>query len=123
MPVKFERAGREARYLELRLCWADGCRVKAVLAYRTDADRQGESGDVRTWPEWSDPRIPALLRGLLAGLAAKLVGYADEAVGGLPASVRQAVRFLWGRRYPTKKWLWLFSCELLREWVTPSLGC
>ena len=48
MPVKFERAGREARCLELRLCWADSCRVKAVLAYRTDADRQGESGDVRT---------------------------------------------------------------------------
>ena len=54
MPVKFEWAGREARCLELRLWWADGCRVKSVLAYRTDADRQGECGDVRTWPEWSD---------------------------------------------------------------------
>lgn len=117
MPVKFERAGREARCLELRLCWADGCGLKAVLAYRTDADRQGESGDVRTWPEWSDPRTPALLRGLLAGLAAKLVCYADEAVGGLPASVRRAVQFLRARGYPTRKWLRPFGCELLRRGV------
>ena len=117
MPVKFERAGRVARCLELRLDWTSERSVKAALAYRTDADRQGESGDVRTWPEWSDPRAPALLRGLLAGLAAKVARFADPAVGGLPASVRQAVQFLRGRGYPTKRWLRPFGCELLRRGV------
>ena len=82
-----------------------------------DSNRQGESGDVRTWPEWSDPRAPALLRGLLAGLAAKVARFADPAVGGLPASVRQAVQFLRGRGYPTKRWLRPFGCELLRRGV------
>ena len=60
--------------------------VKAVLAYRTDADRQGESGDVRTWPEWQDPRTPALLLGLLSGLAAKVVRYTAPG-GGRPSSL------------------------------------
>jgi hypothetical protein len=50
MPVCFERAGTVARCLELRLSWGSDSEVKAVLAYRTDADRQGESGDVTTWP-------------------------------------------------------------------------
>ena len=56
MPVGFERAGRVARCLELCLDWTSATAVKVTLAFRTDLDRQGESGDVRTWPEWQDPR-------------------------------------------------------------------
>ena len=113
MPVVFERAGRVARCLELRLSWAEEDRVKAHLAYRTDADRQGESGDVRTWPEWSDPRTPALLRGLLAGLASKLVRYSAAGVGGFPSSIRAAVQFLRRRGYPSRRRP--FAAELVRH--------
>ena len=77
MPVGFERGGRVARCLELRIDWENQSSVKAVLAYRTDQDRQGESSDVRTWPEWRDLRVPVILRGLLVGLATKLVDYTD----------------------------------------------
>jgi hypothetical protein len=42
MPVGFERGGQVARCLELRINWIDTPNtVKATLAYRTDADRQG----------------------------------------------------------------------------------
>ena len=114
MPVVFERAGRVCRCLELRLSWADPSAVKATLAYRTDEDRQGESGDLVTWPEWRDPRAPALLHGLLTGLATKVVKYTAPGVGGLPASIRGAVRFLRGRGYPTKRWFRPFGLQLLR---------
>ena len=40
MPVGFERGGREARCLELRIDWRTP-KVKATVAYRTDEDRQG----------------------------------------------------------------------------------
>ena len=121
MPVGFERAGRVARCLELRLDWTAEAAVKATLAYRTDADRQGESSDVRTWPEWQDPRAPALLRGLLAGLASKLLRYSEPGLGGLPASIRRAVRFLRQRGYPTHRWYRAFGCELLRQGA--PIGC
>ena len=114
MPVQFERGGRLARCLELRLEWRDGYSVKATLAFRTDSDRQGESGDVRTWPEWRDPRTPGLLHGLLAGLASKVVKYSAKEVGGLPASIRGALRFLSGRGYPKKRWFRPFGLELVR---------
>ena len=114
MPVGFERGGRTARCLELRLDWIDASKVKSVLAYRTDNDRQGESGDVRTWPEWRDPRAAFVLHGLLVGLATKLVTYADVSIGGFPASLRQAMRFLRQRAYPIKLWLRPFALELLR---------
>ena len=64
MPVAFERGGRIVRCLELRISWLNAEKVQAVLAYRTDADRQGESHDVRTWPEWHDPRTWLVLHGL-----------------------------------------------------------
>ena len=51
MPVGFERGGRVARCLELRLDWSHPATVRAVLAYRTNDDRQSESHDVRTWPD------------------------------------------------------------------------
>ena len=44
MPVGFERGGRIARCLELRIDWTSEVAVKAVLAYRTDEDRQGKAG-------------------------------------------------------------------------------
>jgi hypothetical protein len=121
MPVGFERADRLARCLELRLDWRENENVKAVLAFRTDPDRQGESNDVRTWPEWRDPRTPGLLRGLLAGLASKVVRYADPELGGFTASIRGAVRFLRERRYPMKRWFRPFAAELLR--LGAPLGC
>lgn len=121
MPVQYERGGQVARCLELRLDWRVSDAVKAVLAYRTDADRQGESGDVTTWPRWQDPRAPPLLHGLLTGLATKLVKYTDPGISGLPASIRAAVQFLRARGYPTKKWYRPFGLELLRLGV--PLGC
>ena len=114
MPVVFERGGRVARCLELRISWGCAEKVKAVLAYRTDPDRQGESRDVRTWPEWQDPRTRSVLHGLLAGLASKLVTYSHDNVGGFPASLRQALRFLRARKYPTKAWLRPFALQLAR---------
>ena len=114
MPVVFERGGRVARCLELRVDWRSPSMIKAVLAYRTDDDRQGESHDVRTWPEWQDPRTRVVLPGLLAGLASKLINYSDPALGGFPASLRQALRFLRDKRFPTKLWLRPFALQLLR---------
>ena len=114
MPVGFERGGRVARCLELRIMWTDSTIIKAVLAYRTDTDRQGESNDVRTWPGWQDPRTRTVLPGLLAGLASKLTSYSHSSLGGLPASLRQALYFLRCRGYPTKHWLRPFALQLLR---------
>ena len=120
-PVGFERADRVARCLELRLNWTSATAVKVTLTFRTDLDRQGESGDVRTWPEWQDPRALALLRGLLAGLASKVMQYSNCEVGGYTSSIRGAVRFLRGLHYPSKRWLRLFGAELLRHGA--PLGC
>ena len=114
MPVVFERGGRVARCLELRIDWRNPSMIKATLAYRTDDDRQGESHDVRTWPEWLDPRTRVVLAGLLAGLASQLVNYSDPALAGFPASLRQALRFLRDKRFPTKRWLRPFALQLLR---------
>ena len=72
---------------EVHLEWSAECPVKAILAYRTDADPQGESGDVRTWPGRLDPRTSALLRGLLAALTSKVIQHTAPEVDGLPASV------------------------------------
>ena len=114
MPVVFERGGRIARCLELRIEWSNCTMIKAALAYRTDDDRQGESHDVRTWPEWQDPRARVVLPGLLAGLASKLIMYSDPALGGFPASLRQSMQFLRCKRFPTKHWLRPFALQLLR---------
>ena len=48
MPVKLEGSGSQRRMLEVVL--SAGTPVKAVLAFRDDPDRQGESGDVVSWP-------------------------------------------------------------------------
>ena len=94
MPIKLEGFGATRRCLELRLALNPAAGLKAVMAYRADADRQGESMDVTSWPPWRDLRARSLLRPLLLGLAAKLVQYHVDGVHGLPASLRAAVRFL-----------------------------
>ena len=71
--------------LKLRLDWTADVGVRAVLAFRTDPDRQGESQDVRTWPDWADPRVGAVLHGLLSGLAPKVVRYATPNINDLTA--------------------------------------
>ena len=121
MPVGFERGGRVARCLELRLDWSHPATVRAVLAYRTNDDRQSESHDVRTWPDWRDPRTPLVLPGLLAGLATKLTNYADPALGGFSASLRRALHFLRCKQYPAKHWQRAFALQLLRMGVRFSL--
>ena len=117
MPVKFEDAGSVKRFLELRITLLPNCPVKAVLAFGTDNDRQGESNDVESWPPWADPRTRTLLNGLLLGLASKLVQYHVDGVAGLPASIRGAVQFLRGRGYPTRAWLRPFALALLHRGV------
>ena len=121
MPVGFERGGRVARCLELRLDWSNPTAISAVLAYRRDDDLQWESRDVRTWPEWHDPRTPLVLPGLLAGLATKITNYADPALGGFSTSLRQALRFLRCKHYHAKYWMCAFALHLLRLGVRFSL--
>lgn len=120
MPVKYERHGREVRCLETRLSWT-GTSLTAVLAFRTDVDRQGESGDVTSWPLWKDPRTPSILHGLLSGLASKLLCYSSPDVGGLPKSIRKALQFLRQRCYPTHVWARPFALALVRYGAPP--GC
>ena len=117
MPVKFEGSGRVKRFLEMRISLVPNHPVKALLAFRTDQDRQGESNDVESWPPWADPRTRTLLKGLLLGLASKLVQYNVDGIAGFPASIRGAVQFLRGRRYPTRTWLRPFALALLHKGV------
>ena len=117
MPVKFEGSGSVKRFLEMRITLLPNHPVKAMLAFRTDNDRQGESNDVESWPPWADPRTRTLVKGLLMGLASKLVQYHVDGIAGLPASIRGAVRFLRGRRYPTRSWLRPFALALLHRGV------
>ena len=46
--------------------------------------------------------------------SAKLLNCSDKNVGGLPASIRQALQFLRARKYPTKAWLRPFALQLSR---------
>ena len=117
MPVKFEGSGRVKRFLEMRISLVPNHPVKALLAFRTDQDRQGESNDVESWPPWADPRTRTLLKGLLLGLASKLVQCNVDGIAGFPASIRGAVQFLRGRRYPTRTWLRPFALALLHKGV------
>ncbi len=87
---------------------------RAVLAFRTDADRQGESHDVTSWPHRDDPRTPLVLLALLHGLAAKIRQYHVPGAGGYTATVRRSVVFLRGRGYPTSWWVRPFTMALLR---------
>ena len=48
MPVKAISCSSCMRCLELRLAFGHARSVRCTLAFRTDADRQGESGDVQS---------------------------------------------------------------------------
>ena len=113
MPVKGVGRGAQARCLEvhLRLGAAVPC---CILAFRTDADRQGESWDVRSWPEVDDPRTPMILPGLLMGLASKLRFYTLEGVGGYTATIRRMYQFVKSKGYPSSWWVRPLALALLR---------
>jgi hypothetical protein len=117
MPVKFEQAGTEVRCLELRLRFQPGRAVHVTVAFRTDPDRQGEAGNVTSWPGRFDPRTPRVLPGLLAGLAAKLRHYRAPGAGGFTADIRRAVQFIKAKGYPSRWWVRRFGLALLRQGV------
>ena len=58
MPVKPVSRGSVVRCLEIRVSLEPPLPVKRLLAFRTDANRQGESGDIESWPHRDDPRLP-----------------------------------------------------------------
>ena len=121
MPVKFEQAGAEVRCLELRLGFSSGQSVHVTVAFRTDADRQGEAQNVTAWPGRYDPHTPKVLPGLLAGLAAKLRHYRARGTRGFTASIRRAVSFVREKGYPSKWWVRKFALCLIRQGV--PVGC
>ena len=115
MPVKAVARGTTARLLEVRLTLARGSRVRSVLAFRTDADRQGGSGDVDSWPAPDNPRTRMLLPGLLAGLAGKLRFDTVASVGGYTATIRAMYAFVTRKHYPASWWLRPFALQLMRS--------
>jgi len=121
MPVTFEQVGNEIRCLELWLLFRSGRPVHVTVAFRTDPDRQGEAGNVTSWPGRSDPRTPRVLPGLLAGLAAKLRQYRAPGTGGFTAAIRRALTFVKAKGYPSKWWARRFGLFLLRQGV--PIGC
>ena len=121
MPVLPVSVSSTVRCLELRLSFLPGRPVRSLLAFRTDPDRQGESGDVTSWPAREDPRTRMLLPGLLHGLAAKLRFYTVEGAEGFSATVRAMVSFLKARGYPADWWMRPFALSLLRVGVHPAV--
>ena len=117
MPVKPVGSSTSARFLETRLSFATGQKPKCLLAFRTDADRQGESGDVDSWPLAFDPRAKMLIPGLIMGLVSKLRFYTTPKVGGFTATVRCIYQFMKARRYPTRWWLRPLAVALVRVGV------
>ena len=117
MPVKTVRCDPSMRCLEMRITFAQESRVRCTLAFRTDNDRQGESGDVVSWPEVDDPRTKMLLSALLLGLAAKVRFYCCHSVVGLTATVRLMCRFVASKGYPRSWWVYQFGLALLRNGV------
>ena len=120
MPVKLEGSGRERRVLEVRIQLRSDI-VHSTLAFRDDTDRQGESGDVVSWPPASDPRVKQLLPGLLSSLAARIRQYHPANCHGVTSSWRRAVQFLRRRHYPTKWWLRPFAIAAVRHGARLSL--
>ena len=104
MSVKPVSVENTIRCLGTRLSVAADTQVRCVLAFRTDADRQGKSGDVTSWPMPDDPRTPLLLSGLLAELAAKLRFYSATNVSGYTATVRRLHAFVRQRGYSHRLW-------------------
>ena len=104
MPVKPVSQASCARFLETFLSF-DAESVCCTLGFRTDADRQGESGDVQSWPPPFDPRVRAILPGLLMGTVSKLRFYTAPGIGGFTATVRRIYQFVKACRYPRRWWL------------------
>ena len=121
MPIKPVAAGNAMRCLELRLAFSDDNNTRCTLAFRTDADRQGESWDVSSWPLPDEPRTRLLLPALLAGLAAKIRFYTAPGVAGYTETVRKMYAFLRDRGYPRSWWMRGFALALARCGV--PIGC
>ena len=121
MPIKTVSCSSCARCLELRLAFGQSSQMRCMLAFRTDADRQGESGDVQSWPQPDDPRTKMLLRSLLYGMAAKVRYYCHRNVAGFTATLRAMCRFISARGYPHHWWTHEFAVALLRNGV--PMGC
>ena len=121
MPVKFVQRGTCIRLLELRVTVVPVGPPKVVVAFRTDADRQGESQDVTSWPPREDPRARLVMCSLLEGLAAKLRLYRAPGTAGYTSAIRLALRFVCQRGYPKRWWLHRFARALVRQGV--PLGC
>ena len=120
MPVKPVGQAAHARFLETFISFrANG--VCCTLGFRTDADHQGESGDVESWPPPFDPRVRLLLPGLLMGTVSKLRFYTAAGVGGFTATVRRIYQFLKARGYPKRWWLRPLAVALVRVGV--ALPC
>ena len=117
MPVKWISTDSDFRCLELRLTLRAHMPPKVVVAFRTDADRQGESKDVTSWPPRTDPRARLVVHSLLQGLAAKLRLYRVAGTGGYTAAVRAALGFVRNRRYPKRWWVRPFALALARNGV------
>ena len=120
MPVKPVGRASTARFLETRLSFASTGAAHCVLAFRTDADRQGESNDVVAWPPSFDPRARMLVPGMIMGLVSKLRFYSTKGVGGFTATVRRIYQFVKGRGYPRRWWLRPLAVALLRVGVAPA---
>ena len=121
MPVKPVSRSAVMRCLEVRVTFQEGLPPKSVLAFRTDADRQGESGDIESWPDREDPRLPVVLPGLLTGLAAKLRFYTAPGVRGYAATIREMYRFVQRKGYSTGSWMRPFALALLRVGARPAV--
>ena len=116
MPVKTVGRASHARFLETFLSFgANG--VRCTIGFRTDSDRQGESGDVQSWPPPFDPRARMLLPGLVMGLVSKLRFYTATGIGGFTATVRRIFHFLKAREYPKRWWLRPLAVALVRVGV------
>ena len=120
MPVKFVARASEARFLETRLAF-EGGKARCVLAFRTDADRQGESNDVTSWPMPFDPRARMLIPGLVMGLASKLRFYGAPDIAGYTATIRRMYQFVKKRSYPKRWWLRPLAVALVR--VGAPIAC
>ena len=121
MPVKAVSRSSVMRCLEVRISLEPGKAAKSVLAFRTDSDRQGESGDIESWPSREDPRLPMVLPGLLTGLAAKLRFYSAPGVRGYGATVRAMYIFVKAKKYPSTMWLRPFALALVRVGAHPGV--
>ena len=116
MPVKPVGRGCNARFLETLLSFHSP-QVRCVLGFRTDSDRQGESGDVECWPPRFDPKARMLVPALVMGLVSKLRFYSAPGIGGFTGTVRRIYQFVKARNYPKRWWLRPLAVSFVRVGV------